>query len=212
MQPLFSFIVRRAWLILLLLAIATAGFVSQMPKMQMETNIEKMLPRSMDAYINKKLLEKMFSSADMVVIGIENTGKDGIYNAHTLTLIDELTQWLKTRKEFRTLALSDLMSLSTIKDIRGTADGMEVERFMQRPATTPEAIATLKQRLLDNGIYMGSIVGNDGKGTLIVVRPAPEYVGHYHEIYQLIQDKVAQVAARGGPETILITGRPIIEG
>jgi len=212
MQSIFSFIVRRAWLVLLLLAIATAGFVSQLPNLKMETNIEEMLPKSMDAYINKKVLEKMFSSADMVVIGIENGDPDGIYNPHTLALVDELTQWLKTRKEFRTLALSDLMSLSTIKDIRGTADGMEVERFMERPATTPEAIASLKQRLVDNGIYMGSIVGNDGKGTLMVVRPAPEYVGHYHEIYQLIQEKVAEVKARGGPETILVTGRPIIEG
>jgi len=212
MQPFFSFIVRRAWLVLLLLAIATAGFVSQMPKLKMETNIEDMLPRSMDAYINKKRLEKIFSSADMVVIGIENSGADGIYNSHTLALVDELTQWLKTHREFRTLALSDLMSLATIKDIRGTVDGMEVERFMAHPATTAEAINHLKQRLTDNGLYMGSIVSNDGKGTLIVVRPAPEYVGHYHEIYQLIKEKVAEIDARGGQEKILITGRPIIEG
>ena len=212
MQPLFSFIVHRAWIVLLLLLIATAGFVSQLPKLTMETNIEEMLPKSMEAYVNKKVLEKLFSSADMVVIGIENNEADGIYNPHTLKLVDELTQWLKTRKEFRTLALSDLMSLSTIKDIRGTSEGMEVERFMQHPATTPEAIAALKQRLVDNGIYLGSIVGNDGKGTLIVVRPAPEYVGHYHEIYALIKHKIEEIDARGGPETLLMTGRPIIEG
>ena len=212
MQPLFSLIVRRAWLVLLLLMVVTAGFVSQLPKLTMETNIEEMLPKSMEAYVNKKVLEKRFASADMVVIGIENRGPEGIYNPHTLKLVDELTQWLKTRKEFRTLALSDLMSLSTIKDIRGTADGMEVKRFMRHPATTPQAIAALKQRLVDNGIYMGSIVGNDGKGTLIVVRPAPEYVGHYHEIYALIQQKIAEIQARGGPEILLMTGRPIIEG
>ncbi len=210
MHTLFSFIVRRAWLVLILLVIASAGFISQLPHLKMETNIEKMLPKSMDAYINKKALEKMFASADMVVIGIENN--DGIYNPHTLKLIDELTQWLKTRKEFRTLALSDLMSLSTIKDIRGTADGMEVERFMERPATTPEEISHLRKRLKENGIYMGSIVGEDGKGALIVVRPAPEMVGHYYSVYQLIKARVDEITARGGPERILITGRPIIEG
>lgn len=212
MQNLFSFIVKRAWLVLIVLAIATVGFVSQLPKLKMETNIEEMLPKGMDAYINKKHLEEVFSSADMVVIGIENTGPDGVYNPHTLALVDELTQWLKTRKEFRTIALSDLMSLSTIKDIRGTADGMEVERFMEFPAQTPEEIAHLKQRLIDNGIYMGSIVGDDGKGTLIVARPAPEYVGHFHEIYYLIEEKIDEIRARNGPETILVTGRPIIEG
>jgi len=213
MTSFFSFIVHRAWWVLLLMALLTVGFVSQLTHLKMETNIEEMLPKSMDAYINKKKLEKVFASADMVVIGITNPDDpNGIYNPHTLKLVDELTQWLKTRKEFRTLALSDLMSLSTIKDIRGSSDGMQVERFMQQPASTAESIEHLKQRLVDNGIYMGSIVSDDGKGTLLVVRPAPEYIGHYHEIYKLIQQKIADIDARGGSEEILMTGRPIIEG
>jgi len=213
MQALFSMIVHRAWLVLMVLAVVTAGFVSQLPKIKMETNIENMLPHSMDAYVNKKKLEKIFSSADMVVIGITNDkNPDGIYNPHTLHLVGEITGWLQMRKEFRTLALSDLMSLSTIKDIRGTSDGMEIEYFMEQPLSTPESIVHLRQRLTDNGIYMGSIVSEDGKGTLIVVRPDPSYVGRYHELYQLIKDKVAEIDARGGPEQILITGRPIIEG
>ncbi len=213
MQNIFSMIVHRAWPVLILLAVITVGFVSQLPKIKMETNVENMLPHSMDAYANKLELEDLFSSADMVVIGITNNqSPDGIYNPHSLKLVDELTGWLQMHKEFRTLSLSDLMSLSTIKDIRGTADGMEVERFMEKPATTPAAIAQLHKRLVDNGIYMGSIVSEDGKGTLIVVRPDPSYRGHYHDIYQLLKKKVAEIEARGGPEEILITGRPIIEG
>jgi len=213
MTSFFSFIVHRAWWVLLLMALLTAGFVSQLPHLKMETNIEEMLPKSMDAYSNKKKLEKIFSSADMVVIGITNADNpQGIFNPHTLGLVDELTQWLKMHKEFRTLALADLMSLSTIKNIRGSENGMEVERFMPRPFQSSEDIAKLKQNLIDNGLYMGSIVSDDGKGTLIVVRPSPEYIGHYNEIYELIKSKVEEINARGGSEDILITGRPIIEG
>ncbi|MDQ6955616.1 MAG: MMPL family transporter [Mariprofundaceae bacterium] len=213
MSSIFSFFVHRAWWILILIALITGGFVSQLSSLKMETNIEEMLPKSMDAYANKKKLEKVFSSADMVVVGITNyNNPQGIYNPHTLQLIDELTQWMKQHKEFRTLALADLMSLSTIKNIRGTADGMEVEQFMERPVSSPEDMTRLKQRLIDNGLYMGSIVSNDGKGTLIVVRPSSEYVGHYHDIYKLIKNKVDEINARGGEESILITGRPIVEG
>jgi len=213
MQTVFSFIVHRAWLVLVVLAIATAGFVSQLPKIKMETNVENMLPHSMDAYANKQKLEALFSSADMVVIGITNH-KDphGIYNPHTLKLVDELTSWLQMRKEFRTLALSDLMSLSTLKDMRGTASGMDVEHFMDTPPTTPAAITHLHERLVDNGIYTGSIVSEDGKGTLIVVRPDPSYRGHFNAIYTLLKAKVDAINRRGGDEEILITGRPIIEG
>ncbi|MBL4759950.1 MAG: RND family transporter [Mariprofundaceae bacterium] len=213
MSSIFSFIVHRAWWVLVLIALITAGFASQLSHLKMETDISEMLPHSLDAYSNKKKLEKVFSSADMVVIGITNLDNpNGIYNAHTLKLVDELTQWLKMRKEFRTLALADLMSIATLKDMRGTADGMEVEQFMERPVSSPKDLTLLKQRLIDNGIYMGSIVSKDGKGTLIVVRPSPEYSGHYNEIYELIKNKVAEIDARGGPEQILFTGRPIIDG
>jgi len=91
-------------------------------------------------------------------------------------------------------------------------DGMEVEPFMDRPAQQTKAIQHLKERLVANGIYMGSIVSDDGKGTLIVVRPSPEYVGHYKEIYDLIKNKIDEINARNGAESILITGRPIVEG
>jgi len=89
---------------------------------------------------------------------------------------------------------------------------MEVERFMERAAADPEAIAHLKQRLLDNGLYVGSIVSADGQGTLLVVKPAPDMVGHYDQIHSLIADKIAQIKQRGGSEEILFSGRPIIEG
>ena len=212
MKPLFERIVHRAWWVLLFLLLVTVGFASQMSKLHLETNIEEMLPKNMDAYLNKQRLEKDFNAADMVVIGILKDDKEGIYNAHTLALVDELTQWLRTRKEFRTLALADLMSLSTIKDIRGTEDGMDVVPFMPHPASSPEAIAQLRHRLVLNGLYMGSMVSEDGKGTLIVVRPAADYVGKYHDIYQLLVEKVSEIQKRGGAEEILITGRPVVEG
>ncbi|RMF11616.1 MAG: RND family transporter [Candidatus Dadabacteria bacterium] len=213
MERLFRQVVHHPWVILLLLVLMTVGLGSQLPKTTMETNIEEMLPKALDAYINKKRLEEDFNAADMVVIGILNeTDPHGIYNPHTLKLVDELTNWLRTRKEFRTIGLSDLLSLSTIKDIRGTADGMEVELFMPSPPKDRTAIERLRQRLEDNGIYMGSIVSRDGKGTLIVVRPDPSYLGRYHEIHALLTKKLAEIEKRGGPEKLLVTGRPIIEG
>ncbi|MDQ6961361.1 MAG: MMPL family transporter [Mariprofundaceae bacterium] len=212
MKCFFELTIKYAWWVLLLLALMTTGFITQMPKLHLETNIEEMLPKNMDAYLNKQRLEKDFNAADMVVIGVLKKDTEGIYNAHSLALVDELTQWLRTRKEFRTLALADLMSLSTIKNIRGTADGMEVEEFMTVPALSSDDIEQLRHQLEVNGLYIGSIVSADGTGTLIVVRPAAEYLGKYHEVYQVLSDKIEEIKQRGGPEELLITGRPVIEG
>ena len=120
MKTIFDWVLRHPkWIIVLLVAV-TGLAMSQMRNLQLETDLEAMLPKDLDAYINKNVLEERFGAEDMVVIGILNETPEGVYNPHTLALVDELTDWLQTRSEFQTLALNDLLSLSTIKDIRGT--------------------------------------------------------------------------------------------
>ncbi|MDP7580896.1 MAG: hypothetical protein QGG95_05850, partial [Nitrospinota bacterium] len=65
---------------LLLTIIITIFFFSKVSDLKMETNIESMLPKKMDAYINKNKLEDIFGVKDMIVIGIVNEGPDGIFN------------------------------------------------------------------------------------------------------------------------------------
>ncbi len=211
MHTLFEWVLKHPKSVLLFLLLLTGLAGSQMRHLKMETDLEQMLPKTLDAYVNKQVLEERFGATDMVVFGIFNDAEEGIYNPHSLALVAELTDWLQSRKEFRTLAMNDLLSLSTVKDIRGTADGLDVQQFMEEPAGDAEAIAHLKERMDAFAIYIGAIVSEDGKATLMAVKPVDER--HlYPQIYDLVQAKIRELEARGGPEQFFVSGRPIIEG
>jgi len=211
MHKLFNWILEHPKTILFLLFVLTAMAVNQMRSIHIETDTDAMLPKHSAAYINKQVLDEKFGSSDLVIIGIINE-KEGVYNKHTLSLVQELTDWLGEQPLLRTLALNDLLSLATIKDIRGSASGLDVEPFMDGVPETQEEIDFLKQRMREFGIYEDVIVSADGVGTVLAVRPQPNARETYAEIYDLVKNKVEELEARGGGEEFFISGRPVIEG
>ncbi len=212
MKKIFNWVLTHPKSVLLMLVLTTVLAVSQMRHIHIETDMDAMLPKHSDAYINKQVLEERFGSVDMVIIGIINDAKDGVYNTKSLTLVQELTDWLAEQPQFRTLALNDLLSLATIKDIRGSDAGLDVEQFMDGVPESQNQIEHLKQRMHEFGLYEDVIVSADGSGTIFAVRPMPDSRHQYAEIYDLVKNKVAELEARGGSERFFISGRPVIEG
>lgn len=200
MKALFNGVLKYPKTVLLLLLALTVLAVGQMRHLYMETDIELMLPKTLDAYVNKQLLEERFGAADMIVIGVFNESEEGIYNPVTLAKIHALTDWLQTRREFQTLSMNDLLSLSTIKDIKGSQEGLEVEQFMESPYADAAAIANLKHRMAEFGLYEGAIVSKDGKATILAVKPVDDRY-QYPKIFDLIQEKMQQLQAQGGSES-----------
>ena len=211
MHKLFNWILEHPKTVLFLLFVLTAMAVNQMRSIHIETDTDAMLPKHSDAYINKQVLDEKFGSSDLVIIGLINK-QDGVYNKHTLSLVQELTDWLGEQPLLRTLSLNDLLSLATIKDIRGSASGLDVEPFMDGVPETQEEIDFLKQRMREFGIYEDVIVSKDGVGTVLAVRPQPNARETYADIYDLVKNKVEELEARGGNEEFFISGRPVIEG
>ena len=210
MKSIFNWVLSHPKLVLLGLLIFTVLAGSQLQHLKSETDIESMLPRTLDAYVNKKVLEEKFGAADMVVIGIVNE-KEGIYSPGSLKIVAEMSDWMQQQPEFETLALNDLLSLSTIKDIHGTADGLDVEQFMEEPLSAPDEIAHLRERMRAFGVYDGVIVSEDGKGSILIVKPKPNSRHLYGVIHEKVMAKVAEIESRGGAEQFYVSGRPIIE-
>jgi len=212
MKNIFNWVLEHPKSILIALLLITVVAVSQMRHIHIETDVDAMLPKHSDAYINKQVLEERFGGTDMVIIGIINDNKEGVYNPHTLAMVGELTDWLAQQPLFRTLALNDLLSLATIKDIRGSEAGLDVEKFMGSAPETKADIDHLRSRMHAFGIYEDVIVSADGSGTIFAVRPMPDSRHAYAEIYDLVKAKVDEMEARGGGEKFFVSGRPVIEG
>jgi len=211
MHTLFNWVLNHPKSTLLFLLFMTGLAVGQMRHLHIETDVDAMLPKHSDAYLNKQILEDRFGSSDLVIIGIINE-KDGIYTPENLALVQELTDWLGEQELFRTLSLNDLLSLATIKDIKGTEDGLDVELFMDGVPETQEGIHQLKQRMHDFAIYEDVIVSKDGTGTIFAVRPLPDSRDKYADIYELVQKKVTELEGRYHNNKFFVSGRPVIEG
>ena len=211
MKTIFNGLLNHPKSVLILLLLMTALAISQLRHIHIETDVDAMLPKHSDAYINKQTLEERFGSTDMVIIGIINE-HDGIYNPATLQLVQQLNDWLEQQPLFRTLALNDLLSLATIKDIQGSESGLDVQRFMEGMPKTDDDIARMRERMHTFGLYEGVIVSKDGQGTLFAVRPMPDSRDKYADIYHLIQEKVAALQVESPNSHFFISGRPVIEG
>ncbi|MFQ5455322.1 MAG: RND family transporter [Nitrospirota bacterium] len=192
------------------IAIITIFFVSQLHRLRLETNIEEMLPKKDLAYINKKMLEKVFGVKDMVIIGVVNEGKDGIYNKGTLALIKRITDTLRDMEGINAITKDDLISISTLDNIIGTEEGMEVTPFMEDIPETREEIERLKDAVFSNDIYRGSIFSEDRTATVIMAEL--EDGVNPGEVYFRIKDYIDTERQRDIPEKIYIAGRPAIEG
>ena len=196
---------------LLLTIIITIFFFSKVSDLKMETNIESMLPKKMDAYINKNKLEDIFGVKDMIVIGIVNEGPDGIFNLKSLSLVKEITDRLKLIEGINSRTKDDLVSLSTLDNILGTEEGMEVTPFMEEFLQTMEEVRKLKKSIYDNDMFVGSIVSKDGTATIILAEA--EDGTPLGELYFKVKGAIDEILkARKTNDKVYIAGRPVIEG
>lgn len=196
---------------LLLTIIITIFFFSKVSDLKMETNIESMLPKKMDAYINKNKLEDIFGVKDMIVIGIVNEGPDGIFNLKSLSLVKEITDRLKLMEGINSRTNDDLVSLSTLDNILGTEEGMEVTPFMEEFLQTMEEVRKLKKSIYDNDMFVGSIVSKDGTATIILAEA--EDGTPLGELYFKVKGAIDEILkARKTNDKVYIAGRPVIEG
>ena len=161
MKRITEWVVRFPKTTILLIILLTIFFVSNLPNLRMETNIESMLPKKMDAYVNKKKLEEVFGVKDMMVIGVLNEGPDGIFNRESLSLVKEITDKLRDMEGINSRTNDDLVSLATLDNIIGTEEGMEVSPFMEEVPKTDKEVLKLKRTVYDNDMFVGSIVSND---------------------------------------------------
>ncbi|HJP19087.1 MAG: hypothetical protein CMD96_03530 [Gammaproteobacteria bacterium] len=196
---------------LLLTIIITVFFFSRLSDLKMETNIESMLPKEMDAYINKNKLEEIFGVKDMIVIGIVNEGPDGIFNLKSLSLVKEITDRLKLIEGINSRTKDDLVSLSTLDNILGTEEGMDVSPFMEEFLKTNEEVRKLKKSIYGNDMFVGSIVSKDGTATIILAEA--EDGTPLGELYFKVKGAIDEILkARKTNDKVYIAGRPVIEG
>ncbi|MCF7821835.1 MAG: MMPL family transporter [Mariprofundaceae bacterium] len=198
------------------LTIATITFItllltSQMQHMKIDTDTESFIPPGHEATLNNDRMKEIFGTPDLLWIGvIRESG--GIYQSDTLRLIQSLTEQIRLVPG---IVDQDVVSLSTEDNIYGTADGMEVEPFMERVPVDRAGLKKLEFALKAFDIYDGFIVARDGSAAAILAELEPQelLLGRGLDkfaVYRSVKSLVDE-ASKSGSEQFYVAGVPVAE-
>lgn len=150
------------WLIIVLVCLGTLFFGNELKKLQIDADIVKSLPDDdVDARLLKKIGEN-FGSNNMGVIILET---ENIYQPSVIEHIQLITDTLSEIS-----GISSVSSLTNIINIKGSDYGIEIGKLVDEyelPKTALE-FEKLRNNILNNPMYKGSIVSEDETASLIV--------------------------------------------
>ncbi len=211
MRSYIEFILRFRWPVVILVAIATVFLSMKGGSLTVIIDPNNIVPRSHPFIATTLKVEEVFGSRYVAVIGI--TPKQGdVFQANVLAKVQRITNKLR---ETPRIVKTNLLSVAArrAKDIRGTADGMEVKQMMTDVPATPEQMAALKDALERNTSYMNSVVSNDWKTTVILAEVRDAKPAEFKEGkggFTYVADKINDIVDAERDETvdIMVSGYP----
>ena len=182
------------------------GFASFIPTLEKDTRADAFIPPDHPALLFRDKVEDIFGLQDPMVIALVNEGETGIFNPHSL----ELVEWLTRRLEaVENIDPERITSLATENDIIGTEDGMMVEPFFEAPPQTQAAADAVHTAVMDFPLYVGSLVSRDGTGTLIVAELNDQ--ANAQQVYEKLLEIVEQAPVQDG-EQLYVAGEGAVAG
>lgn len=134
------------------------GFSS---RLHVDPSVERVVPDAGEDRLFYERVRRMFGSDETLVVAL---AADDVFTPDVLERMLRLTERLEAIE-----GVHNVLSLSTALDIRSVEGDLEIEPFLTQVPETPEGLAALRQRALDNPIYAGNLVSADGRATALVV-------------------------------------------
>lgn len=204
MKRITSFILKYNIAILVISALLTIAAITTLVKnIYLETDLDEYMPKEHASFAYSDRAEELFDIRDAIVIAIEN--KDGVYNPTTLQKVKELTKALSKMEEIHK---SDITSLYTADNIRGSDIGLEIDEFYTKVPTSDKKLRSLAEAVTTNDMIHGRIVSEDETATLIIAKIDDNVFTEdfYHAIVDLSH------SFQGDGDILYVAGQPIIEG
>ncbi|MBD3264602.1 MAG: MMPL family transporter [Candidatus Omnitrophica bacterium] len=179
--------------------------VIQFPRIKVDTDPENMLPE--DEFVRRfhHRVKEEFGLYDFIILGIVNDSKErGVFNVDTLNKIYRITEQIET---IEGVIAREIIAPSTKDNIRQGGVGEVVfEWLMKEPIDTERQALQMRDEILDNPLFNGTMVSEDGKALCIYVPIEKKDMSYRisREIYNIIEPLK-------GEEKYYITGLPVAE-
>lgn len=191
--------------VMVAVAILVIAAAAMLPRIQIDTDPENMLPPDQAARVFHNQVKKDFTLWDMMVVGVVNEKHpNGIYNPTTLKRVHELTREIQ---KIEGVIRHDLMSLSSVDNI--SQDGPGVVRFewmIAEPPQTQEAALKIREAVKRLPTIEGTIVSEDDRAVGIYIP-----VKDKNESHRIATEIEGIIETLTGDEEYFITGLPVAE-
>lgn len=205
-KAFFLMVIRWRWLVLPFALSSLLGLGSQLGSLTKNTQADAFISPDEPALVYREKVEEIFNLRDPIVIAVINQGESGIFNSDSLNLVAWLTERLR---QIPNVDPDGITSLATESNIRGTAEGMEVESFFGDRPMDSDRVSWIQQSVTDFPLYQGSLVARNESATLIIAELLDEEEAEdtYHEIMALVAD-----APAGDGDEIHVAGEGAVAG
>ena len=204
LDAIVRFATRRAgWLLALVAAITFAGAaqivdpVSGHVRLAVDPSIDAMLPEADAGRKYYEHIRRLFGSDETVLVALIT---DDVFSRENLDRVVRMTKRIDALA-----AVHHVVSLATALDVRSIDGAMEIVPFLDSMPTDAESRLALRERVLANPVFAGSLVSKDGRATVLSVnlRDMPE-----RELVEsgLITDIERIASEERGPVSVWVTG------
>ncbi len=173
-------VVRHRFVVLLAVLLTTLFLARAVTRLHVEVDPDRQLPQDHPFIQTLNDVHRIFGDKNLVVIGLFPHDGD-VFTPAFLAKLAEVTDAVR-RVPGANPALVQSLAAPQVKDIRGTEDGMEVERVMETPPSDAEGAAQVRRRAFANDAYVGTLVSADGTAASVQAsfELTPETPGYRH--------------------------------
>lgn len=202
----FDTVTARPWPVVVLVALATLALAAALPGLHKDTRADAFVPADHPARVLSREFRTIFGLGDPLVVAVVNPGPRGVFNPASLALVHWLSRQLE---QVPNIDPERITSLATEKNIRGTAEGMEVTPLLSEPPTTQAAADAIRAAVMGFPLQVGTLVAADGSGALIIAEQLDQ--DHAQATYDAVMALVSR-APLGPGDQVHVTGEGALAG
>lgn len=161
-KRLTQLIINYRWFIIIFISIGTIFLGYQLRFLKIDADIINSLPDNDPDALLLKQVSKNFGGNNMGIVILE---AENIYDKSVIEDVRDITDTLSNID-----GILSVQSLTNIINIVGQEDGFEIGKLVDEYdiPETKEDLEILRNKVLSNDMYRGSIVSEDGTATLII--------------------------------------------
>jgi len=199
MDKFSAFVIKARWFIIVFVIAVSVLLGFQIPKIKINSDIINSLPaHDKDAVLMRQIGEQFGGNRlGMVILDCEN-----VFNPEVLKHVKQITDSLTQIQ-----GITSVTSLTNAIDVKSTDEGMEIGRLIDEfnIPETPEELAKLKENVLSNNRYTGTLVSADGTAAIVIFSLSED--ADIQKMARIVEEKINSLQL---PERIYYAGSPML--